>query len=120
MLAIESQPITPQHTTALLHDELAAMEHCGRVLKSPAQQHRSCGHCSADRRKVSYASKIDKSESHLNWQDNANTLERKIRAFDPAPGLRGQKSMTTHVQNLGRASRTQQCAPTRSRHGAGG
>lgn len=87
MLAIESQSITPQHTTALLHDELAAMGARMVVdyLKALRSNTAPVGIVQPIDG-VSYASKIDKSESHLNWQDNATTLERKIRAFDPAPG----------------------------------
>lgn len=33
-----------------------------------------------------YATKIDKSESSINWSQSAVELERRIRAFDPFPG----------------------------------
>ena len=34
---------------------------------------------------VTYASKLDKSEARLDWNQSANVLERKVRAFNPWP-----------------------------------
>jgi len=35
---------------------------------------------------VTYASKIDKSEAHLDFTQDANFVERQVRAFNPNPG----------------------------------
>ncbi|MCE2658873.1 MAG: methionyl-tRNA formyltransferase, partial [Rubrivivax sp.] len=35
---------------------------------------------------VTYAHKIDKAEGWVNWSDTAAAIERRLRAFDPAPG----------------------------------
>jgi methionyl-tRNA formyltransferase len=35
---------------------------------------------------LTYAKKIDKAEARLDWRQPAAVLERRIRAFDPAPG----------------------------------
>lgn len=35
---------------------------------------------------VTYASKIDKSEAHIDWSRSADEVERQVRAFNPAPG----------------------------------
>ena len=35
---------------------------------------------------VTYARKIEKSESHIDWNLPAAVIERRIRAFDPTPG----------------------------------
>ena len=35
---------------------------------------------------VTYAAKIDKAEARLDWNDDAVAIERRIRAFNPAPG----------------------------------
>lgn len=35
---------------------------------------------------VTYAHKITKEETHLSWTEDALSLERKIRAFNPSPG----------------------------------
>jgi methionyl-tRNA formyltransferase len=37
---------------------------------------------------VSYAAKITKSEATIDWRAPAATIERRLRAFDPAPGAR--------------------------------
>ncbi len=35
---------------------------------------------------VTYAHKIDKSESAVDWSQDADVIERRIRAFNPTPG----------------------------------
>ena len=35
---------------------------------------------------ITYAAKIEKKEAWLDWNSPAETLERQVRAFDPAPG----------------------------------
>jgi methionyl-tRNA formyltransferase len=35
---------------------------------------------------ATYAKKIEKAEAHIDWQQSATTIERRIRAFDPFPG----------------------------------
>lgn len=87
MLAIESCAIDATATTASLHDELAAM---GARMVVAYLKALEAGQAPTAVKQplegVTYASKIDKAESHLDWQLDAATLERKIRAFDPAPG----------------------------------
>lgn len=86
MLLVQSTPILPTDTTAQLHDRLAAMggnlivealklaEGGGlRPLRQPADG-------------VTYAHKIEKSESQIDWGQPAQVIERRIRAFDPFPG----------------------------------
>ncbi len=34
---------------------------------------------------VTYAAKLNKAEAQLNWQETAQVLERKVRAFNPVP-----------------------------------
>jgi methionyl-tRNA formyltransferase len=35
---------------------------------------------------VTYATKVDKSEAKIDWREPASTINRRIRAFNPAPG----------------------------------
>ena len=35
---------------------------------------------------VTYASKVDKSEAHIDWTAPAEKVERQVRAFNPMPG----------------------------------
>ena len=36
---------------------------------------------------VSYARKVEKAEAAVDWTDPADVIERRIRAFDPFPGV---------------------------------
>ncbi len=86
MLLMEKQPIAATDTTANLHDALADMG--GRLIvralelaagealhpvKQPAEG-------------VTYAHKIEKAESAVDWAQPVAAIERRIRAFDPFPG----------------------------------
>ena len=108
MLLRQSMAIAADDTTASLHDKLAAlgaqqvvqalkMAQAGLLRPEPQPE---AG--------VSYAKKIDKAEAMLDWRAPAALLERRIRAFQPAPGasalLQGtafkiwQASCQPHVQ----------------------
>jgi methionyl-tRNA formyltransferase len=86
MLLVEREPIAFDDTTGSLHDRLAALG--GRLivravadaaagvlrpLKQPGEG-------------VTYAHKIAKSEAVIAWAQPADTIERRVRAFDPFPG----------------------------------
>ncbi|RYF38501.1 MAG: methionyl-tRNA formyltransferase [Comamonadaceae bacterium] len=90
MLLAERMPIGPDDTTATLHDRLAerggqlivrALELAGKNALQRVPQ-------PADG--VTYASKIDKSESRIDWQQPADLIARRIRAFDPFPAASTQ------------------------------
>jgi methionyl-tRNA formyltransferase len=53
---------------------------------------------------VTYAAKISKQEAVLNFQDGAEVLERKVRAFNPFPAasaeIQGITLKIWHAQNL--------------------
>jgi len=84
MLLERRAPIGPQETGGTLHDRLAALgaelivQALARLPELPARPQPAEG--------VTYANKIDKAEAALDWRDDAAVLERRIRAFDPAPG----------------------------------
>ena len=86
MLLTESLAIAPDDSSASLHDKLAAL---GGRLIARALELAACGGLvrrpqPADG--VTYAHKIDKAEAAIDWRDNATTIERRLRAFDPFPG----------------------------------
>ena len=86
MLLEQALDIAPQETTASLHDKLASL---GAQLIVQALQQAQAG--TLERRPqpadgVNYAAKIDKAEAALDWRVPAALLERRIRAFQPAPG----------------------------------
>jgi methionyl-tRNA formyltransferase len=85
MLIKASCDITEDETAASLHNKLAtigtpalkqALNLIARQVCKPEVQNDelSC-----------YAAKIDKAEAEVNWIESAETIERKIRAFNPFP-----------------------------------
>jgi methionyl-tRNA formyltransferase len=57
---------------------------------------------------VTYAAKISKAEAQLEWNESAEILARKIRAFNPFPGatfnLEGEPVKVWRAEVLGDAS----------------
>lgn len=79
-------PITPAHTAASLHDELAVLGaraivqaiaelEAGRLQPEPQPEEG-----------VTYAAKLEKAEGLLDLSLPAPLLARRVRAFNPAPG----------------------------------
>lgn len=86
MLLMEALPISEQDTTAALHDRLAQLG--GRLIVE-ALELAACGGLTPTRQPgegVTYAHKIDKAESAIDWRDHARVISRRVRAFDPFPG----------------------------------
>ena len=86
MLTVESTPILPTHTTALLHDELA---HMGARMVVNYLQQLQAGQAPKPVAQltegITYAEKISKAEAQIDWHQSAEVLARKIRALNPAP-----------------------------------
>lgn len=77
-------PIAPDETAATLHDRLAAL---GAEAIVDALAHlRTLTPQPQDESRATYAAKIDKAEAKLDWSQPATLLERRVRAFCPAPG----------------------------------
>ncbi len=79
-------PISEQHNARLLHDELsilgadALIEALKKLEKNeiiPVKQNDEL---------ACYATKIDKKEAKINWQQSAKQIHNMIRAFNPWPG----------------------------------
>jgi methionyl-tRNA formyltransferase len=77
--------IEPTDSTGQLHDKLAAigvpalnqsLELIANNLSQPIAQ---------DHQQTNYAAKINKLEQVIDWQQPAEVIERKIRAFNPFP-----------------------------------
>ncbi len=107
MLLTESLPIDGTDTTASLHDKLAELG--GRmIVDALAQAAGGALHpVPQPLAGVTYAHKIEKGESALDWSLPAAVLERRIRAFNPFPGaqasLRGEvlKLWSAQTDTLG-------------------
>lgn len=86
MLLQQSLPIAPEDSTASLHDKVAelgaemvvqalALAQAGRLARVPQPTEG-----------VSYAHKIGKHEAAIDWRLDAQTICRRVRAFNPFPG----------------------------------
>lgn len=84
MLLVEKVAITADETSASLHDKLAQVgankivEFLANPTSFPALKQSDLG--------VTYAQKLEKDEARIDWQEDAMTIERKIRGFNPFPG----------------------------------
>ena len=83
MLLAEATPIARKSAGALT-DELAAMG--ARVIVDALARLDALVRVPQPDGGVTYAAKIDKAEARLDWTCAADVLERRVRAFDPAPG----------------------------------
>ncbi len=86
MLVKHAYTLTPDETSQTLHDQLAKMGAEGIV---EALELLAAGKLvpeKQDETQTTYAKKITKEEAQIDWQDTAETIERKIRAFTPWPG----------------------------------
>ena len=86
MLLTERTAITAADTTASLHDRLADLG--GRMVVE-ALEMAACGGLSPvvqPAEGVTYAHKIEKAESAVDWSLPAQAIAQRIRAFDPFPG----------------------------------
>jgi methionyl-tRNA formyltransferase len=86
MLLMSEETIQPSDTTGSLHDRLADQ---GAQLIVQALAGLAAGDLRATPQPsegITYAHKIDKSESLIDWRLSAVQIERRVRAFDPFPG----------------------------------
>ncbi|GAP37770.1 methionyl-tRNA formyltransferase [Piscinibacter sakaiensis] len=86
MLLREAVAIAPDDRTGTLHDRLAAL---GARLLLDALPRWAEGRLPAQAQPpegVTYAAKVDKAEAVVDWAAPAAVIERRLRAFDPAPG----------------------------------
>ena len=85
MVSVHALPIGADHTGGSLHDDLAAL---GATAIVEALQRLAQGPLAATPQPaegVTYAEKLQKSESALDFQLPAAVLARRVRAFNPVP-----------------------------------
>lgn len=81
-------PIEPQDTSASLHDKLAQQgaEATVKVLESEESLQHYLDHREVqDEALTVYAHKLSKAEAKIDWTQDAVTIDRNIRAFNPWP-----------------------------------
>lgn len=76
--------IDPLDTTGSLHDKLATLG--GEAIVEALEDLEALEPSVQPKTGVTYAKKIDKSETHINWDEAPDTIARKIRAFSLFPG----------------------------------
>ena len=85
MLLTERLPIAPDDSTATLHDKLAAL---GGAMVVQAVKLAEAGQLKPVHQPtagVTYASKVDKAESQIDWSRPAANIARSVRAMHPFP-----------------------------------
>jgi len=80
-------PITPRETAGSLHDRLAIAG--ARALVSVLERLARDGTLAGTPQPaegVTYAAKIARADTAIDWRTGARTIDRQVRAFSPAPG----------------------------------
>jgi methionyl-tRNA formyltransferase len=115
MILLETQPILADDTSERLLERLAQQ---GAALVIQALRQLQAGTARATPQPqtgVTYAHKIEKSESAIDWHLDARQIERRIRAFDPFPGatlgLQGQAVKLWRAQPADAAAQPQPGVP---------
>jgi methionyl-tRNA formyltransferase len=86
LLACETTPILPDDTAGTLHDRLASM---GAALMVATLARLESGTITPEPQAadgVTYARKIDKAETRIDWTRPADELAARIRGLSPFPG----------------------------------
>jgi methionyl-tRNA formyltransferase len=86
VLLREALPITPADTAGTLRDRLAAVGARLIVAALDGLSRGALRPMPQPDEGVTYAAKIAKHETRLDWSRSAAEAERRVRAFDPAPG----------------------------------
>ncbi len=86
MLLTGRLPISPEDTTALLHDRLADLGGDLVLQALDLAAHGRLAPVPQPAEGVSYAHKIEKAEATIDWSLPAEAIARRVRAFDPFPG----------------------------------
>jgi methionyl-tRNA formyltransferase len=98
MLLVWPCAMGPEDNTAALHDRLAALG--GQAIVQALATLDSLPRQAQAGEGVSYAHKIEKTEASLDWTQSAEVLARRIRAFDPFPGMTVPMVTATGVETL--------------------
>lgn len=85
MLTVLKTQIEPEDTAQTLHDRLSELG-CDAMMTTLSDlQNGQLQPVKQDDSQVTYAEKLNKAEAEIDWQQNAQTLVRKIQAFNPWP-----------------------------------
>lgn len=103
MWLMRSVPITTKTTATNLHDELSTLGAALIVEALEGIQNNRLQRKIQPTDGVTYAAKLNRDEGRLDWAEEAASLERKVRALHPWPGLffetRGER-IKVHAASL--------------------
>jgi len=85
MFLKKSIPISLDDTTRTLHDKLCELGTHAIVETLNLLEQKKLTPVQQDESQACYAAKIKKNEAQIDWRQSAEEIERKIRAFNPAP-----------------------------------
>ncbi len=85
MLLVKALDIAPDETSATLHDRLAALG--AQCIVQALRELDRLPRVPQPAEGVCYAHKIEKAEGAIDWRQPAAVIERRVRAFDPFPGM---------------------------------
>lgn len=83
MLHIATLPIAANDTSATMYDKLAELG--PKALVDVVNDFESYSPMKQDDTQATYAKKLSKEEALIDWSDDAEQIERNIRAFNPWP-----------------------------------
>jgi len=83
MLHIATLPIAANDTSATMYDKLAELG--PKALVDVVNDFESYSPAKQDDTQATYAKKLSKEEALIDWSDDAEQIERNIRAFNPWP-----------------------------------
>jgi methionyl-tRNA formyltransferase len=89
IIARHATPIAPRETAGSLHDKLAALG--ARAITEELAKLQDEGRLASEPQPdqgATYAAKLDPAEAVIDWRASAETLDRRVRAFNPVPGAR--------------------------------
>lgn len=86
VILMKSIPIAPDETGGSLHDRLADLAPAVLAETIARLADGSAPRIPQDEAACSYISKLERDDGKLDWSQDAATLERRIRAYDPWPG----------------------------------
>ena len=84
MIAKTKTPITPETTTEILHDQLAAAG--AKLLLDVLENIESMTAEAQDESASTYAAMLKKEDGRIDWNKTAAKIDRQVRALNPWPG----------------------------------
>ena len=85
MLLKQAVPILDTDTTGSLHDQMADLGADLMVQALAQLQQGALRPVAQPTEGVTYAAKVDKAEAGIDWSQSAQTITRRVRAFNPFP-----------------------------------